>query len=210
MAEETNYRFTNNWFGVSKPTWSRLLPKFRPEKLLEIGSFEGASACFLIDTLANSTPLELHCVDTWEGGIESGYQGTDMGSVEERFLHNTGIAVRRAAHNVDLRIHKGMSDFVLSGLLASGKRNFFDFVYVDGSHQAPDVICDAVLGFRLLRVGGVMVFDDYLWAENLPQGKDPLRCPKMAIDDFTNIYWRKISFIHAPSLHQIYLQKTHD
>lgn len=41
--------------------------------------------------------------------------------------------------------------------------NAFDFYYVDGSHVAPDVMADAVLGWRLLKPGGIMVFDDYEW-----------------------------------------------
>lgn len=208
MENQSGYKLTNNWFGVSRSNWASLLPKIRPRKILEIGSYEGASTCFVIDTLAQSMPLEIHCVDTWQGGIE--HKGEEMCSVEERFIHNTDIAIKRAANKVSLEIHKGMSDVELSKLLASGKRNYFDLVYVDGSHQAPDVICDAILGFRLLRVGGVIIFDDYLWAENLPQGRDPIRCPKIAIDAFTNIYCRKLRFIQAPNLYQLYIQKTQD
>ncbi len=36
-----------------------------------------------------------------------------------------------------------------------------DFVYIDGGHSASDVLLDAAMSFRLLRRGGVMVFDDY-------------------------------------------------
>ena len=41
-----------------------------------------------------------------------------------------------------------------------------DFIYVDGSHQAHDVLCDAILSFKLLRVGGIVCFDDYLWGRS--------------------------------------------
>jgi hypothetical protein len=33
----------------------------------------------------------------------------------------------------------------------------------DGSHRARDVLEDAVLSWPLLKVGGIMLFDDYLW-----------------------------------------------
>ena len=82
----------------------------------------------------------------------------------------------------------------------------FDFIYIDGSHQAPDVLYDALLSFRLLRVGGIMVFDDYLWAENIGFEHDPIRCPKPAIDAFTNIYCRKVLTLTQP-LYQLYVQK---
>ena len=203
--DEQQYRFTNDWFGVARPIWSNLIPQINPTKILEIGSYEGASTCFLIDTLGKTKPIELHCVDTWEGGVE--HKGTDMESVEDRFRHNTNTAIESVAHKVELVIHKGFSDYELSKLIASDKSQYFDFIYVDGSHQAPDVISDAILSFKLLRVGGVIAFDDYLWAENLPYGIDPVRCPKPAIDAFTNIFCRKIRIIQAP-LYQLYVQKT--
>lgn len=39
----------------------------------------------------------------------------------------------------------------------------FDLVYIDGSHLRLDVLSDASMAWRLLREGGVMVFDDYEW-----------------------------------------------
>ena len=208
-----DYRFTNNWFSsVAKNTWDVLIPQLQPRRLLEVGSFEGASACYLVDRLASAAPIELHCIDTWAGGVEHGAGGQaqyDMGSVEERFRHNIAVATERAAHAVDLHVHKGFSDDVLARLLAQGLRSHFDFVYIDGSHQAPDVLADAVLGLRLLRVGGWMAFDDYLWSEDLPYGKDPLRCPKPAIDAFVNLNFRKVKVLSAP-LYQLYLQKVAD
>jgi predicted O-methyltransferase YrrM len=132
-----------------------------------------------------------------------------MAAVERRFLSNTHLAAAGSANPVDLVVHKGLSELILARLLTEGKAGYFDFVYVDGSHQAPDVICDAILGFKLLRVGGVMAFDDYLWAENLPTGIDPIRCPKPAIDAFTNLYCRKVRILQAP-LYQLYVQKVAD
>ncbi|MDQ0041820.1 putative O-methyltransferase YrrM [Variovorax boronicumulans] len=132
-----------------------------------------------------------------------------MTQVEARFHHNTALSIRRSAHPVNLVVHKGPSDLGLARLLAQGASGHFDFIYIDGSHQAPDVLADAVLAFRLLRNGGVIVFDDYLWAEELAGGKDPLRCPKPAIDAFVNCYFRKLQILRAP-LYQLYVQKTSD
>jgi len=201
------YEFTNDWFNaLTKGVWDQLLPQVDPRRFLEIGSYEGASACYLIDKVAPSHRIEVHCVDTWEGGVEH-QQAATMQAVEARFRRNMDAAILRYPGNVALVVHKGPSDVELSKLLAEGKQGYFDFVYVDGSHQAPDVLCDAVLGFKLLRVGGTMVFDDYLWAEDLPTGMDPLRCPKLAVDSFTNVNCRKIRILNGP-LYQLYLQKT--
>jgi predicted O-methyltransferase YrrM len=78
----------------------------------------------------------------------------------------------------------------------------FDLIYVDASHYAVDVLTDAVLSFKLLKAGGILIFDDYLWAgdENI------IYYPKIAIDSFTNIFSKHIKLIPAP-LNQIYAVK---
>lgn len=205
--------FTNTWFeDTARPVWDQLIPQFKPQKILEIGSYEGASAYYLVQKLAPLHPLELHCIDTWEGGIEhqeGGGAETDMSAVEARFLKNARTMVESAPNPVELVVHKGFSHAQLAKLLASGHESAFDMVYVDGSHQAPDVLCDAILSFRLLKTGGLLIFDDYLWFEDLPSGKDLTRSPKIALDAFTNIYCRKLNILALPP-HQLYMQKTSD
>ena len=212
-AGDSPLEFTNRWFDDNaRPFWERLIPGLEIAKALEIGSYEGASACFLIAAVAYRAPLSLHCVDTWAGGVEHAPDGlapADMEAVERRFCRNIATAVAAAPHPVDLHVHRAESADALAGLLAGGHAGTFDFIYVDGSHQAPDVLADAVLAFRLLKVGGHLVFDDYLWAEALPGGVDPLRCPKPAIDAFTTLYCRKLQILHAP-LYQLYVRKLAD
>lgn len=208
-----DYEFTNEWFlQAAKSIWDQLIPQIDPTRILEIGSYEGASTCYLIDKLAKQKDIEIHCIDTWEGSIEhqsGGVAQTDMSQVERRFRKNTGIAISNADYKVTLEIRKRRSDRELAKLLSDGKQNYFDFIYVDGSHQAPDVLCDAIISFRLLKINGILIFDDYLWAEPLPYGVDPIRCPKSAIDAFTTIYCRKTRIISAP-LRQLYIQKISD
>jgi predicted O-methyltransferase YrrM len=202
--------FTADWFDRgSRPVWDQLIPYLEVRRALEIGSYEGASACYLIRTLGQKAALEIHCIDSWQGGIEHQAAGCDMQTVEANFHRNSRIAIESCPHPVELVVHKGYSDNCLVALLNDKKKGYFDFVYIDGSHQAPDVLSDAVLCFHLLRPHGVMVFDDYLWHEGSADGKDPLRCPKMAIDAFINCNFRKLRIISAP-LYQIYLQKISD
>lgn len=201
----SRYELSNNWFEMgARPVWEALIPSIKPARILEIGSFEGASVCYLIDKLGAQQALELHCVDTWEGGME--HAGLNMGAVEQRFDANVAKASAAAAHPVVVHKHKGYSDGQLAKLLVEGKAGYFDFAYVDGSHQAPDVLCDAVLAFRLLRVGGVLVFDDYIWGFG-GAACDPLNAPKIAVDAFSTMYARKLAMLNAPCL-QKYFQKT--
>lgn len=205
-----NFEFTNNWFSLTAlKNWQSLIPQVKPQKVLEIGSYEGASASYLIGTNHWCEKMELFCVDTWEGGVEHQEASVDMVSVEARFDHNIAQAQLLGGKSSTVTKCKGTSDIELAKLLADGHAGTFDFVYVDGSHQAPDVMLDALLAFKLCKVGGCIAFDDYLWAEDLPQGRDPIRCPKIAIDAFTNIYFRKVRLLSAP-LGQVYVTKVSD
>jgi len=206
-----SYEFTNDWFTkVAEDNWKILIPQVNPKKVLEIGSYEGAATSFIINNVNDCE--EIFCIDTWEGGVEHGKmdaKSISMKHVEKRFDKNIEIAIKEAKSNVNIKKIKARSDDALINLLSEGKKNYFDFIYVDGSHQAPDVLLDAILSFRLLRVGGVIAFDDYLWSEELESGRDPLRCPKPAIDAFTNLYLRKIDILSAP-LYQMYVTKISD
>jgi hypothetical protein len=45
----------------------------------------------------------------------------------------------------------------------------------------------------MLRKGGIMVFDDYLWGIN----KNPLHTPKMAVDAFIACYREQLEMVLA-------------
>ena len=198
-------KFSNNWFNVARGTWDALFPQLKPKRILEIGSFEGQATCYAIES---GFCEEITCVDTWEGGIE--HSKINMRSVEESFDHNTSLANASLDAAVNVIKRKGYSDFQLASLLAEGKQGYYDFVYVDGSHQAPDVIVDAVMAFKLCRKGGVIGFDDYCWAENLNYGVDPIRCPKPAIDAFTTLFCRKVKIVTGIPMYQLYVNKLSD
>ena len=199
--------FSNNWFEVTaEKIWRVLLPQMKPKKVLEIGSFEGRSACQIIIQNDWSPEIELHCVDSWEGGVEH-KSNFDMVDIEKRFDKNIKNVRRLTGNRSSVYKHKGTSLKKLVDLIADGHTNSFDFIYIDGSHQAPDVLSDAILSFNLLKVGGVIGFDDYTWAENLSYGIDPIRTPKISIDAFTNIFIRKIRILNT-SNQQVYVQKV--
>lgn len=198
------YEYTQDWFSGYIPIWNELLAQIKPSKILEIGSFEGRSTCYVIETSGALQDLEVHCVDTWEGGAE--HAGLEVPAVEQRFRRNTSRAIASVTHRVNLVVHKKPSNLALVELISAGHVSSFDLIYVDGSHQAPDVLSDAVLSFRLVRKGGLIVFDDYLWSMEPPGKQDLLNMPKPAIDSFVNIYQRKLRVLSA-QLYQIYIQK---
>jgi len=60
----------------------------------------------------------------------------------------------------------------------------FDCIYIDADHRAAGVLEDAVLSWRLLKGGGIMILDDYGW--NLYE--NPFKCPKRGIDAFLDAF----------------------
>ena len=199
-----DYQFTTDWFSHNIPVWNQLIEHVQPSSFLEIGSYEGRAACYMIERVGSLRPLEIDCVDTWQGGLE--HDQATMAAVEQRFHGNLAQAMTRVQNPVAFRKHKGASSDVLARLIAAGRAASVDLVYVDGSHQAPDVLLDAVLGFELLKVGGVMIFDDYVWQLEPDGAQDHYNLPKPAIDAFVNIYRRKLALFSAP-LYQFYVRK---
>ena len=82
-------------------------------------------------------------IDTFDGGIEhldsDQVHTFDVSSLESRFRSN----ISKCQHVKKLRVMKAKSDDALLALRREGAR--FDFIYIDASHVAVDVLHDAVI-----------------------------------------------------------------
>jgi len=158
--EQTKLGLTlsNDWFSSNIPFWLFVIDKYGLQsgdvKVLEIGSWEGLSSYFILYEMPSA---HLTCVDTWEGADEhkdgTADSATIFSQIEQNFDKNL------SSFSYRLSKHKGTS---LSFFTKSNIRNHYDFVYIDGSHHCDDVLLDAIKSFEMLKVGGIMVFDDYL------------------------------------------------
>jgi predicted O-methyltransferase YrrM len=183
----TEYQFTKDWFAWAPEVWNQLIPLLPERKsFLEIGSFEGRSTVWIVENMMEGDG-NITCIDTWEGGEEHGNE--DMGTVEERFTHNMQLLQSKKACGLSARQGKSVDE--LAACIAAEEK--YDFIYIDGSHQAPDVLTDACMAWPLLKQGGLMVFDDYMWGNP----RDALHRPKIAIDAFTNIFGETATIIHV-------------
>ena len=157
--------FTHDWFGRYAAYWQELFASrgWRPDTprtIVEIGSYEGRSALWMLENLLQHPQSRLHCVDIFH----------------------------------DLRF------------IAAGNRA--DFIYVDGSHRAAEVLEDLVLAFHATRPGGIIICDDYL---KVGQGGDlTLGSPKLAVDAFTTIYRDRLDIPRGQPLYQLAMIKTAD
>lgn len=195
----SNYTFTQDWFSWAPEVWEKLIPLLSGEagkrRFLEIGSFEGRSAVWTMENLMADGDC-LYCVDTWEGGEEHGSE--NMGTVRDRFDRNIILAREkhrdRDCESITATSYDALAWFAGEPQTSSRLRGLtFDFIYIDGSHIAKDVLTDACMAWPLLNKGGIMVFDDYLWGDS----RDILHRPKIAIDAFTNIFAEEMQHVHA-------------
>lgn len=203
------FKANEDWFSHNLVALNPLLQDFRPQRILEIGSYQGRSTCYFIETaMAFHGSMQIVCVDSWEGGRE--HVGRhDMSEAEQLFQYNMSVA-KQHFPNAEIIIAKGYSHDKMIELLAQGYANYFDMVYVDGSHEAPDVLFDAVLAHKLTRVGGLIAFDDYLWSPLPATQQDHYLLVKPAVDAYVNTYQRKLHVIQKLPSYQLYVQKLAD
>jgi len=187
----SEYQFTQDWFHWAPDLWKELIPLLPGEPhlrtFLEIGSFEGRSTVWIMENMMQDGE-HIKCVDTWEGGEEHGAE--DMSAVEKRFKHNMQVAQDKFPK----RNFEAIKDYSYGALAhLVGSPFDFDFIYIDGSHVAKDVLTDACMAWPLLKPTGIMVFDDYVWGPS----RDILHRPKLAIDAFVNIFAEEVEIIHV-------------
>ena len=176
----STYWFLNNYkiFGNFLP--SDLEKKF---KYLEIGSFEGMSALFVINFWKNSN---VTCIDTWEmSDDKSQVLNYNFENVERKFDHN----LKNYSHT---KI-KNSSTTALKDLKANN--SFFDFVYIDGSHNGIDVYNDAKASFEILNNNGIIIFDDII---NIYDSIEIQ--PHNAFEKFYEINKKKIKILYLKNI----------
>jgi predicted O-methyltransferase YrrM len=140
--------FTEKWFDTTgKENFRRYVTPLSGE-FLEIGCFEGRATCWML----NNTKANVTVIDTFKGSPEMVELGVQMVGIKQRFLEN----IRQWKDRVT--IYEGESQDVLRII-----NKKYNFIYVDGSHYAGDALRDIVYSWGLLKPGGIMIMDDYIW-----------------------------------------------
>lgn len=192
-------RFTN-YHSPYEAAWRALFfdrakwDPHEPRTVVEIGSFEGSSAWWIMQNLLLSPESRLYCIDPWAGA--------DGEARYRKFLANIDELEGRDRIEV-------IRDFSVNALRELIRRGVqADVLYIDGGHDAPTVLHDLVNGFDLVKPGGLMIADDYLWDDPKHGGDHPLGRPKMAIDAFTSIYAGKLRVIRGLPNTQVYILRN--
>jgi predicted O-methyltransferase YrrM len=193
-------RLSDDWFTGHIPYWLSVfdeysLPSRAKLEAVEIGSWEGLSSYFILKSLPNAV---LTCVDSWEGADEhkSGFVTAQvLSNIESAFDANL------APFEARLTKYRGTS---FSFFNENQRESELDLIYVDGSHHCDDVVVDAIKCFQMLKVGGLMIFDDYLWRW-YPRAIDN---PAAAIHAFLRL--KKGSYKIVRVYAQLIIEKTKD
>ncbi|WP_421654607.1 class I SAM-dependent methyltransferase [Leptothermofonsia sp. ETS-13] len=194
------YQFSGDWFGRNVFLWEEHLMHLahRPNlNVLEIGSWEGRSACWFLENLLTQPSSTITCIDTFAGGGGADFSGSDNRDIiEARFDHN----ISRTGSPATVIKKVGTSREMLRSL----PLNSYDLIYIDGSHFAADALEDAALSWGLARVGAIIVFDDYdFHFENAPEDDTYI-----GIDAFMSAFSSKLRLIHQS--HQVIVEKIAD
>lgn len=167
-----------------RPYWWHSFKNMREDvsDYLELGSWEGQSTVFSGWLFPGA---KITAVD-WFANAQA----------NDRFDRNTAFLSKR------LEKIKGTTVDILMRFTQEGRT--FDFIYIDADHRFDGVLLDTILSWPLLRGGGYLVWDDYLWTHPAI----PHLNPKTAIDAWLTSRRDSIDVVFAG--YQVCVQKIAD
>jgi FkbM family methyltransferase len=172
--------FTQNWNGEFIKNTKGMKFDFA----LEIGCFEGLTSRYICENLLKSGGRMI-CVDPLTDEYLPGHPDNHMFVGQyERFIKNTkGYPIELIRDTTPQAFGK-LWDYQ------------FDFIYIDGDHRENEVFLDGCNAFRVTKVGGHILFDDYEWREETKRG----------IDKFLDTHRPKITVLHKG--YQVLIRKN--
>lgn len=180
-----SYKFTQHWFFGDDI--EKFLPKTNDKiSMLEIGPFEGKSTIWFLNNILTHPKSKITCIDPWTKYSENSNSfesyslndtELDYSSSKQIFLNN----IYKSGSFNKVVVHQGLSYEILPKLSVDGEK--YDIIFIDGNHTTPFVLTDCVMSWYLLKAGGIMIFDDYLWRDT-----NSLSSPKIGIDSFLTCF----------------------
>jgi len=142
-----NKKTSEDYFSINAYYWNLILNKYFKEfSYLEIGSWEGSSALYILN---NYKTKKVYCVDVWDKDKNN----------EELYKKN----FKNFLHNMEefkdkyLYFKERSDDFFINN------KEYFDIIYVDGSHEAFQVDKDINNAWKFLNNNGIMICDDFFY-----------------------------------------------
>lgn len=174
-----DYPFDLQGWGSRSPMFEELVRLVRPRRIIEVGTWKGASAAHLCELMAaEDVAGTVLCVDTWLDGDSIWRRSPHCSADEFRRIWRYGRPVELYHQFLANMVHLGYHDRVIPFPTTSAKaarwlaRNGVraNLIYIDGSHDERDVYLDLVDYWPLLEPGGILCGDD--WSAEKP-GVEP-------------------------------------
>lgn len=167
-----------------------------PKTVIEIGVFEGETTFNMSNMISRKVEGYKHyAIDPFDTSADLPEE--NISSTKEIFLNNLKESQPGLVEFMNMKSFDALIELRNRGVKA-------DLIYVDGDHRAPEVLQDAVLGFELLNIGGVMLFDDsVVWRYK----GDITNSPKIAVDNFIQCYWDRLEVLEIPNGYQLAIRR---
>ena len=182
-------KLTTDYFSINSYYWNSILKKnLNNFSYLEIGSWEGNSALYI---LKNFKTKNVVCVDIWD-------------LYNDKFKEEHLERFKNFKYNLE-EFNKKFSFFKsTSDKFFENNKEKFDVIYIDGSHEAPQVYKDLSNSWNCLNYNGIIICDDYFYG-NLYNNQNE-NVPAISINKFLNENKGNIKIICVNNT-QIFLKK---
>lgn len=159
----------------AQEVFDTMIDRHRPRLIIEIGSWKGTSAHYLIKrALLHQNDPAIICVDTWLGSSEHWLfpkmhrmlkLKNGRPTLHEQFMANV-VHAGLQDRVVPLPLPSRIASMVLSEVRLGGQALVAPLVYIDGAHDEASVREDIAAWWPFVAPGGIMLGDDYsqLWA----------------------------------------------
>ena len=165
--------FSQKWFLNNFEIFTFFLPKDKSLKFdyLEVGCYEGLSSFYV---LSEYKFVNAFFLDLWDmPNPNSKTLSPNFDLIEKAFDQNlSGFDFKKMKNDSVISMRKLLKENV-----------HFDFIYIDGSHNGEDILSDAIEAFKILKVNGLMFFDDFLQHDD-----NRILQSYVGIDKFLSLY----------------------
>ena len=165
--------FSQKWFLNNFEIFTFFLPKDKSLKFdyLEVGCYEGLSSFYV---LSEYKFVNAFFLDIWDmPNPNSKTLSPNFDLIEKAFDQNlSGFNFKKIKNDSVISMRKLLKENI-----------HFDFIYIDGSHNGEDILSDAIEAFKILKVNGLMFFDDFLQHDD-----NRILQSYVGIDKFLSLY----------------------
>ena len=179
-----DYFFTRDLFSYKIKTWSAIIAPLQEQAIaaLEIGCYQGMSACWMLDQILTGETDRLTCIDS---------------QFEKYFQEN----ITKTGNSDRVTLQDGNVQQLLAAMPAAS----FELINLqDRRKNSDDVAKNTELAWNLLKPSGLIIFNSYGWRNP----RNPNHNPQAGIDRVLNAMGDRFEVVHhSPQTFQLFVRK---